>query len=110
MAELPGADLPGRLLVANRGEVAVRVLRAAAELGVPAVGLYVADDADAPHVRAAPEAVPLPGSGPAGYLDVDAVVAAATAAGCDTVHPGYGFLSENPALARACAGFSERNP
>ncbi|MGD9987710.1 carboxyl transferase domain-containing protein [Pseudonocardia sp.] len=95
--------LPNRVLVANRGEVAIRILRTCAELGVGAVVGFSADDADAPHVRAAPASVALPGEGPAAYLDVDAVVAAARESGCDTVHPGYGFLSENPALARACA-------
>ncbi|MBO9710497.1 MAG: carbamoyl-phosphate synthase large subunit [Caulobacter sp.] len=92
-----------RVLIANRGEIAVRIARAAAELGLAGVAAFAADEAGAPHVAAADAAIALPGSGPRAYLDVEAVVAAAKAAGCDALHPGYGFLSENPALARACA-------
>src|SRR5437879_5507183 len=72
----------GRVLVANRGEIAVRVTRAARKLGI--------------------EAVALSGSTPADYLDIDGVVAAAADKGCDAVHPGYGFLSENATFARRC--------
>jgi acetyl/propionyl-CoA carboxylase alpha subunit len=92
-----------KLLIANRGEIAIRIARAAASLGVPTVAVYSADDATSLHVRQADESVALPGSGARAYLDVQAIVAAATATGCDALHPGYGFLSENPALARACA-------
>jgi acetyl/propionyl-CoA carboxylase alpha subunit/acetyl-CoA carboxylase carboxyltransferase component len=92
-----------RVLIANRGEIAFRIARAAAELGIASVAVFAADEADAPHVAAADEAVALPGSGPKAYLDLIAIMAAAKAAGCDALHPGYGFLSENPALARACA-------
>ncbi len=91
------------LLVANRGEVAIRVARAAAGLGVRAVMVHTTDDAASQHVRAGDEARPLPGRGVAGYLDIDAIVDAATGAGCDAVHPGYGFLAENAELARRCA-------
>ncbi|QJY48856.1 carboxyl transferase domain-containing protein [Pseudonocardia broussonetiae] len=91
------------LLVANRGEVAVRVLATAAALGIRTVAVHPDDDATCAHVARADAAVRLPGAGPAAYLDVDAVVAAAVDSGCDALHPGYGFLSENPALARACA-------
>ncbi|MBK0869742.1 ATP-grasp domain-containing protein [Saccharopolyspora sp. HNM0986] len=91
-----------RLLVANRGEVAVRVLRAADEAGLDTVAVHAADDADALHVRMAARSVPLPGSGPAGYLDAAAVLEAARRTGCDAVHPGYGFLAENADFARAC--------
>ncbi|CAM02431.1 pyruvate carboxylase [Saccharopolyspora erythraea NRRL 2338] len=90
------------LLVANRAEVAVRVIRAAGELGVETVAVHAADDADALHVRMADRAVPLPGTGPAGYLDGAALVDAARSTGCDAVHPGYGFLAENAGFARAC--------
>ena len=92
-----------RVLIANRGEIAIRIVRAAAELGIASVAVFAADEAEAPHVTAADAALALPGSGPRAYLDLAAVVAAARDAGCDALHPGYGFLSENPALAAACA-------
>ncbi|SFS75206.1 Pyruvate carboxylase [Saccharopolyspora flava] len=91
------------VLVANRGEIAVRVARAIAELGWRSVAVHPADDADAAHVAAADEAVPLPGTGVAAYLDGEALVAAALASGCVMIHPGYGFLSENAGFARRCA-------
>ena len=92
-----------RLLVANRGEIAVRIMATASVLGIETVAVYPADDAACGHVSRADAAVELPGTGPAAYLDVDAVVAAATGAGCDVLHPGYGFLSERPELAARCA-------
>ncbi|MBS0405095.1 MAG: hypothetical protein JSS17_01835 [Proteobacteria bacterium] len=91
------------ILVANRGEIAIRIIRAAHELGWRAVAIHPADDAQALHVRAADEAVEIPGAGTAAYLDIDAVVGAALKTGCFALHPGYGFLSENAALARRCA-------
>ncbi|NMH99759.1 biotin carboxylase N-terminal domain-containing protein, partial [Pseudonocardia acidicola] len=97
-----------RLLVANRGEIAVRILRAAAELGIATLAVYAADDADCLHVHKADAAVPLRGSGVAAYLDVEQLVEVARAHGSDAVHPGYGFLSENPAFARACAAAGVR--
>ncbi|MFS8101797.1 carbamoyl-phosphate synthase large subunit [Lentzea alba] len=87
------------LLVANRGEVAVRVLRAAADLGIRTVAVYAEDDASSLHVTLADRAVALRGSSP--YLDVAQLLDAAE--GCQAVHPGWGFLSENASFARACA-------
>jgi acetyl/propionyl-CoA carboxylase alpha subunit/acetyl-CoA carboxylase carboxyltransferase component len=92
-----------KLLIANRGEVAVRIARAAGETGLATVAIYPADDGLSLHVRAADEANEIPGRGARAYLDIEAVIAAAKASGCDALHPGYGFLSENAALARRCA-------
>ncbi len=90
------------LLVANRGEIAIRVMRAAAARGLRSVALYSEDEAHALHTRKADAAQPLRGEGAAAYLDVEGILDAARAAGCDAVHPGYGFLSESAAFARAC--------
>ncbi|MBX6741253.1 MAG: hypothetical protein IRY87_04295, partial [Acetobacteraceae bacterium] len=92
-----------RLLIANRGEIAIRIARAAAECGLRTVAIFSEDDARSLHVRRADEARPLRGSGPSAYLDIAQVIAVAREAGCDAVHPGYGFLSENAGFARACA-------
>src|SRR5262245_22789351 len=78
-------------------------MRAADRLRIASVAVYSADDAASLHVQRADEACELPGSGPAAYLDADALVQAAARAGCDMVHPGYGFLSENADFARRCA-------
>lgn len=92
-----------RILIANRGEIAVRIARAAAVVGADCVTVFSEDDAAGPHIAAGDAAVPLAGHGPAAYLDAAGLVAAARSAGCDAVHPGYGFLSENAAFARLCA-------
>lgn len=92
-----------RLLIANRGEIAIRIARGAGEMGIETVAIYSADDARSLHVRAADSARLLSGVGPAAYLAIDAIVAAARDSGCDAVHSGYGFLSESAAFARACA-------
>jgi acetyl/propionyl-CoA carboxylase alpha subunit/acetyl-CoA carboxylase carboxyltransferase component len=89
-----------RLLIANRGEIAIRIARAAADLCIAPVAVYSEDDARSLHVLRADEAVLLWGVGPAPYLDIEQLLAAAERAGCDAVHPGYGFLSESAELAR----------
>ncbi|MDQ2859457.1 MAG: carbamoyl-phosphate synthase large subunit [Pseudomonadota bacterium] len=92
-----------RLLIANRGEIAIRIARAAAELDIATLAVFAEDDARSLHVQGTDRAVALPGSGAAAYLDIEAIVEAARRAGCDALHPGYGFLAENAAFARACA-------
>ncbi len=93
-----------KLLVANRGEIAVRVIRTAREMGIPTVAVYSTADAQTPAVEMADEAVCI-GPPPAreSYLDMRNVIGAAEVTGCDAVHPGYGFLSENPEFATECA-------
>jgi acetyl/propionyl-CoA carboxylase alpha subunit len=92
-----------KLLIANRGEIALRVQRAARDLGIATVAVYSQDDANSRHRLLADEAHALDASGPAAYIDIAAVIAAAKATGCDAVHPGYGFLSERADFAQACA-------
>jgi acetyl/propionyl-CoA carboxylase alpha subunit len=91
------------LLVANRGEIAIRIMRTAAELGLRTVALCSADDTRSLHTRKADEVRRLSGTGAAAYLDGEQILAVAREAGCDAIHPGYGFLSENAAFARRCA-------
>ncbi len=92
-----------KLLIANRGEVAIRIARAAHALGWDSVAVAGSDDLQSLHCSRAGAVVALPGNGPRAYLDTEALVAAARASGCTALHPGYGFLSENAELARRCA-------
>ena len=91
------------VLIANRGEIAIRIARAAADLGLRSGAVHSEDDAACLHARMADEAHPLSGTGPAAYLDIAQIVKTASDGGYDAVHPGYGFLSERAAFAEACA-------
>jgi propionyl-CoA carboxylase alpha chain len=96
-----------KLLIANRGEIAARVIRTARAMDIGTVAVFSDPDADAPYVKAADEAVALPGTSPADtYLNSQALIAAAQRSQANAVHPGYGFLSENAAFAQACADAS----
>ncbi|MEN2977416.1 carboxyl transferase domain-containing protein (plasmid) [Tistrella bauzanensis] len=99
----PTAPLFRRILIANRGEIAIRIARAAADLGIATVAVAPKDDARALHTRRADASVDLPGTGAAAYLNGAAVIQAALDNDCDAIHPGYGFLAENAGFARACA-------
>ena len=93
-----------RVLIANRGEIALRILRACRELGIETVAVYSEADAEALHVQLATQAMcigPAPAAG--SYLNREAILTVARATGCDGIHPGYGFLSENADFADACA-------
>ncbi len=93
-----------KILIANRGEIAVRVSRTCREMGIATVAIYSDADRAALHVRSCDEAVRVgPPPSRESYLAIDNVIAACKQTGADAVHPGYGFLSENPRFARACA-------
>src|SRR5271169_3586860 len=91
-----------KLLIANRGEIAIRIARTAAEMNIATVAIYPQDDSASLHVRFTDTSVGLAGSGPAAYLDGPQILRLALESGCDAIHPGYGFLSENAAFSRLC--------
>ena len=92
-----------KILVANRGEIAVRIVRACSEMGIKSVAIYTDADRHALHVKKASQSFHIGSDPVTGYLNAHNIVNLAAASGCDGVHPGYGFLSENPALAEICA-------
>ncbi|WP_018876406.1 MULTISPECIES: acetyl-CoA carboxylase biotin carboxylase subunit [unclassified Thioalkalivibrio] len=92
-----------KLLIANRGEIAVRLIRACSELGIISVAVYTDADRHALHVKKADEAYAIGPDSMGGYLSIHRLISVARAASCDAIHPGYGFLSENPDFAAACA-------
>lgn len=91
-----------KLLIANRGEIAIRVARTAAAMGIRTVAVHTADDVTSLHLKHTDEVRELPGKGVAGYLSIDALVRIAQTTGSDAVHPGYGLLSERADFAAAC--------
>src|SRR5919112_6502550 len=107
IAAMPGVTSPQTpirtLLVANRGEIAVRVIRAAHELGLRAVAVYGEGEHEVMHVRLADEAWRIPSAAPIPYLDIPAIIEIAHRSGANAIHPGYGFLAENPDFAQASA-------
>ena len=100
---MPSSSLFKKILIANRGEIAVRVIRACREMGIPTVAVFSDVDRAALHVMKADEAYHI-GAAPAreSYLNIERILAVARQSGTDGIHPGYGFLSENAQFAKAC--------
>jgi len=92
-----------KLLIANRGEIAIRIINAACDLEMQTVTIYSEDDKTALHTKKSEESYPLKGIGATAYLDIPQIIDLAKKSGCNYLHPGYGFLSENAQLAKACA-------
>ena len=92
-----------RILIANRGEIAIRIARAVRDLGIESVAVYSDDDSESLHVMSANISYRLEGAGVTAYLNGQAIVDAARESGCDAIHPGYGFLSENAEFSRLCS-------
>ena len=91
-----------KILIANRGEIAIRIARAASDLNIETVSMYSNDDSSSLHVTATDETLELKGNGVVAYLDIDDVIRIAKECRADSIHPGYGFLSENPEFAKRC--------
>ena len=95
-----------KILIANRGEIALRIIRTCKELGIPTVAVYSTADRDSLHVRFAEEAVCIgPPSGKESYLNIPSIMAAVEITNADAVHPGYGFLAENASFAEICSEY-----
>lgn len=91
-----------RILIANRGEIAIRIAQTCADMGIDSLAIYAEDDSQSLHTKKADQAVALKGRGVKAYLDIEQLIAVAKAHGCDAVHPGYGFLSENSSFSKRC--------
>ena len=101
---MPSSTKFNKILIANRGEIALRVIRACHELGIKTVAVHSKADEEALHVKLATESICIgPAAAKQSYLNIPAVVSAAVATGADAIHPGYGFLSENSKFAEVCA-------
>ena len=91
-----------KILIANRGEIAIRIARAASDLNIGTVSIYSNDDFSSLHVQATDETFALSENGVSAYLDINKVIRIAKESGADSIHPGYGFLAENPEFAKRC--------
>ena len=90
------------LLVANRGEIAIRIIRAAEDIGIKTTAIFSTDDANSIHTQAADNSISLEEKGATAYLNIENIIEQAKINGCDAIHPGYGFLSENSLFAQRC--------